>query len=190
MSRIDKTPPKLTKALTALISARAAGVRDKKKQPPTSPYPWIATHGLVSAITITRWYRRAANVRRSGVEGPRAAEWIAFADAVDELIASAANATDGKIGDIAWDTAHKKQLDALIVVRNRQERHEAILASVDVEIDEDRAVAHISQEVLDALTGDELDMLERLQEALSKASLGIESIIAAANDRVVDDAEG
>ena len=144
----------------------------------------------MSSQTVTRWYRRASNVRRSGVEGPRAVAWVAFADAVDELIASAANATDGKIGTIAWDKDHKKQLEALIVVRNRQERHEAILASVDVEIDEDRAVAHISQELLDALTGEELDMLERLQEALSKASQGIESIIAAANDRVVDDAEG
>ena len=147
-------------------------------QPPTNPLVWVAAHARVGAPTVRRWAKRAYSIRRKKIAGRNAEKWIKFADALDGLLSASANSMDGKIGEIAWDTDHKKQLDALIVLRKRQERHAETLAASDIEIEEDQSVAHFSQEILDALTSEQLDALEAAQGRLAADSRLVESIIA------------
>lgn len=183
MSRTAHPPPRLTPALCEAVEAKTAEIYDPRDAP-ASPLDWVASYAGVKKLTIRRWMREAAAVRRSGVSGPIASKWIRFADAVDALISKCANSACDKIGEIA-NSGEKKALDALLAIQKRMDRHEAELDAVDLDVNQDESVAHIPQEVMDRLTDEQIQALTTAQETIAAAQAAVEEILTQAAELVV-----
>jgi len=182
MARTNHPPPRLTPALCAAIEEKTAGIHDPKDAP-ASPLDWIGAYAGVKRLTIRRWMREASAVRRSGVSGPIASKWTRFADAVDALVVTCANTLSDKIGELAHG-GEKRALDALLALQKRQDRHEAELDAVDLDVGQDESVAHIPQAVMDMLTDEQIQMLTRAQEMREAAQAMEDRILADAAERV------
>jgi len=182
MSRTAHPPPRLTRALCEAIETKTEELEDPRDAP-ASPLDWVACLAGVKRLTIRRWMREASAVRRSGVTGPIASKWCRFADAVDALISKTANATCEKVGQIAH-SGDKKALDALLALIKRQDRHEAELDAVDLDVNADESVAHIPQEVMDRLTDEQIHALTKAQETLAATNALVEEILTSAADLV------
>ena len=180
--RIDAPPPRLTRDLTREISAEADRARGGAG--PASPLDWIAARARVKKLTVRRWLRIASQIRASGITGPVAQRWTDFADAVDDLIAACSDSVCVRIDGIARDGSSKKQLDALLALQKRLDRHEVEIDASDVDVSQSEAVAHIPREILDRLSADELAAIVAAQEAIEAAVSRVDRILAEATERV------
>jgi len=183
MARTNHPPPRLTPALCAAIEEKTAGIHDPVDAP-ASPLDWIGAYAGVKRLTIRRWMREASAVRRSGVSGPIASKWTRFADAVDALVVTCANTLSDKIGELAHG-GEKRALDALLALQKRQDRHEAELDAVDLDVGQDESVAHIPQAVMDMLTDEQIQALTTAQETIAAAQALVDGILTDAAEHLV-----
>lgn len=183
MARIAHPPrnltPDLTEAILNCAEDAAAG------NGPTSPLDWIAARAGVKKLTVRRWMREAVRLRKAEITGPIAGRWIAFADAVDQLVAACANSVCDAIGTVAADVDNKKRLDALLAIQRRIDKHEADLDAVDLDVDGNQSVAHIPQELLDRLSPEQLDQLLRAEEMIAAALKLRDQILDSAQDALI-----
>jgi len=187
MSRAIPVPPKLTRDLTRAIAEKIEDARAGNG--PASPLDWVAARAGVKKLTVRRWIREANGIRRSASTGPVADAWIAFVDAVDELVSVCSDAVCQSIGEIAADLDHKKALDALLSLQKRIDRQEATMDAADLDIETSADVKHMSQDLLDLLSDDEVAGLLIAQEQIAAAQDRVEAFLSAAAERLAPPAD-
>ena len=188
MARIAQPPPKLTPDVTRKIRDKVADIKSLGKSvAPAAPVDWVGAQAGVRKDTVRRWAKRASKVRRLGVEGSIAKKWLAFIDAFDALIVACSSGVCESIGEIAQDTESKKRLDALHILLKRQDREADVIAAMDGEEEIDDSIAHIPQDILDRLTDEDMDRLEKAQAVLAAQAKIVEDIVTSAAEAGSDD---
>ncbi len=178
-------PPRLTPQLCEEIEAATEEITEPGEGP-SSPLDWVATKAGVKKLTIRRWIRQAVAIRKLSTRGPIASQWLRFADSLDALVAACANSVCESIGEVAADAGDRKRLDALLASQKRIDKHEDELDAVDIDVDQDDAVTHMPQELIDKLTDDEIDALQAAQESIAAAQAAVDQIMASVNDRLAE----